>query len=157
MNAKLLFGLGLAALAALPAQGVDLTYDFVACSHSTQRVLEGGPDGAVLATEGWGVVASSTTPDWASATTRCIGTMRVAAGKTVGKGYCRWVQAGGDTALGEWEMTPNGENTWTWLSGTGKLAGIKGGGSFQWVTRSKPVEAGTSQSCRRDWGKATLP
>ena len=83
--------------------------------------------------------------------------MTAKGGKTVGKGMCRWVQAGGDTAVGEWEMTPAGENLWTWLAGTGKLAGIRGGGTYQWTTSGKAVEAGTSQSCRRDWGKYTLP
>ena len=110
-----------------------------------------------MGTEGWGIVARSTTKDWESATTRCIGYLRIVGGKQVGKGMCRWVQASGDTAVGEWEMTPGGENIWTWIAGTGKLAGIRGGGTFQWVTQARPVEAGTGQSCRRDWGKYTLP
>jgi hypothetical protein len=70
---------------------------------------------------------------------------------------CRWLMASGDAAVGEWEMTADGANSWTWFAGTGKLAGIRGGGTFQWVTNGKAVEAGTGQSCRRDWGKYTLP
>lgn len=144
-------------LAAVPAWAVEVAYDFVACSHSTQRMLEGGPDLVAFGTEGWGIVATSTTKEWESATTRCVGYVRIIGGKSVGKGMCRWIQAGGDTAVGEWEMTPAGENTWSWLAGTGKLAGIKGGGTFQWLTAARSVEAGTGQSCRRDWGKYTLP
>ena len=145
------------AMVGMPAWSAEVSYDFVACSHSTQRMLETGPDLVAFGTEGWGIVSSSTTKDWESATTRCIGFLRIVGGKSVGKGMCRWVQAGGDTAVGEWEMMSSGENTWTWIAGTGKLAGIKGSGTFQWTTRARAVEPGTGQSCRRDWGKYTLP
>lgn len=146
-----------AALGAVPAWSAESRYDFVACSHSTQRVLESGSELTALGLESWGIVASSTGKEWENATTRCVGYLRVAGGKPVGKGLCRWVQAGGDSAVGEWEMQPSGENLWTWLSGTGKLAGIKGGGTFQTLTRAKAAEPGTGQSCRRDWGQYTLP
>jgi len=46
---------------------------------------------------------------------------------------------------------------WTWLAGTGKFKGIQGGGSFKQLFNGKPVEPGTTQGCRRDWGKYTLP
>ncbi len=146
-----------ATLVAAPAWSAEFSYDFVACSHSTQRMLEAGPDLVAFGTESWGIVATSTSKEWESATTRCVGYLRIVGGKSVGKGMCRWVHAGGDTAVGEWEMTPSGQNHWTWIAGTGKLAGIKGGGTFEWVTRAKAVEAGTGQSCRRDWGQYTLP
>ncbi len=51
-------------------------------------------------------------------------------------------------------MTPGGENSWTWIAGTVKLAGIMVDGTVQWVTRAKAVETETGQSCRRDWGKS---
>lgn len=146
-----------AALSLAPAWSAEFSYDFVACTHGTQRMLESGPEMVALGSESWGIVASSTTKDWENATTRCVGYLRIVGGKPVGKGVCRWVQATGDTALGEWEMPAAGENTWTWLGGTGKLAGIRGGGTFQTVTRAKAAEPGTGQSCRRDWGKYTLP
>lgn len=120
-------------------------------------MLESGHELTALGLESWGIVASSTIKECENATTRCVGYLRVAGGKMVGKGLCRWGQDGGDTAAGEWEMQPSGENRWTWLSGTGKLAGIKGGGTFQTLTRAKAAEPGTGQSCRRDWGQYTLP
>jgi hypothetical protein len=54
-------------------------------------------------------------------------------------------------------MPATGENSFTWLAGTGRLKGIKGGGSFQQVFTAGIVDPGTSQGCRRDWGKFTVP
>jgi hypothetical protein len=146
-----------ATLAAMPALPAEFSYDFVACTHSTSKVLDGGPELTALGVESWGIVASSTTKEWENATTRCVGYLRIAAGKPVGRGVCRWLHATGDTAIGEWDMPASGENRFTWLAGTGKLKGIQGGGSFQTVSNARPVEPGTGQSCRRDWGKFTLP
>ena len=144
-------------LIAIPASAAEFAYDFVACTHGTSKMLESGPDLVALGAESWGIVANSTTKEWENATTHCVGYMRIVGGKPVGKGVCKWVYPTGDTAVGEWEMPATGENSFTWLAGTGKLKGIQGGGSFQTITKAKPVEAGTGQSCRRDWGKYTVP
>ena len=135
----------------------DASYDFLACGHSKSVPLESSAEFTASGAESWGIVASSTTKEWESATTRCVGYSRVMAGKFVGKGVCKWIFASGDTALGEWEVPATGEASFTWLVGTGKLKGITGGGSFKYVTRGKPSEPGTSQWCRHDWGKYTLP
>ena len=146
-----------AMVTATPAMTAEFSYDFVACTHGTAKMLESGPDLVAFGSESWGIVASSTTKEWENATTRCVGYMRIVGGKPVGKGVCKWVHPTGDTAVGEWEMPATGENSFTWLAGTGKLKGIQGGGSFQTITKAKPVEAGTGQSCWRDWGKYTVP
>jgi hypothetical protein len=146
-----------AVLAALPAMAADVAYDFVACGHSKQTVLEAGPDFTALGFEQWGIVASSTTTDWQNATTKCVGYLRVMGGKPIGKGVCKWVQAGGDTAFGEFEYPASGEPTFTWLHGTGKLKGLQGRGSFKQLSNARPVEPGTGQSCRQDWGRFTTP
>jgi len=135
----------------------DVSYDFVACTHSRRTMLEGSAELAAFGMESWGVVSSSTTKEWENATTRCVGYLRVMAGKPVGKGVCKWFTAAGDTAVGEFEYPPSGEPTWTWLVGTGALKGIAGGGAFKSLFTGKPVEPGTTQGCRRDWGKYTLP
>jgi hypothetical protein len=135
----------------------DVSYDFVACNHSKSVPLEASAEFTAYGFESWGIVSSSTTKEWENATTRCVGYLRVMGGKPVGKGVCKWIHASGDTALGEFEMPAAGEASFTWLVGTGKLKGIAGGGSFKYVTRGKRSEPGTSQSCRQDWGKYTLP
>lgn len=141
------------------AQGAfaaEAPYDFVVCTHGKRTALEANSDFAAFATEGWGVVASSTTKAWENAATHCMGYLRVIAGKPYGKGVCKWTEAGGDSAIGEYEFSPAGAQ-WTWLSGMGKLKGISGGGTFKDVFAARQVDLATGQGCRRDWGKFSLP
>jgi len=65
----------------------------------------------------------------------------------------------GDTYLGEYSLSgpPGSEGTWTVLQGTGKWAGIKGGGPYRTFTQGRPVSPGTGQACNRAWGKYSLP
>ena len=149
-------GLGISA-AAFGAGAAESAYDFVACTHTRQTPLEANADIVAFGIESYGVVASSTTKEWENASTHCVGYLRIVGGKPVGKGVCKWTQATGDTGVGEFEYPPAGEPAWTWLSGTGKLKGISGGGTFRQVIAAKPVTPGTSQGCRRDSGKYNLP
>jgi hypothetical protein len=142
------------------AQGAwtaDVSYDFVACTHSRHVLLEANDEIVALGLEVWGVVASSTTKEWENASTHCVGSLRVVKGIPVGKGLCKWADSAGNTAVGEFEYPPVGEPAWKWLSGTGKLKGITGAGTFRDMFSAKPIEPGTSQGCRRDWGTYTLP
>lgn len=147
-----------ALLAAVPAAwAAEFSYDFVACTHSRRIAVESTPDVQAFGFEVWGVVASSTTKEWEGATTHCTGHLRVIGGKPLGKGVCKWMDAAGDSAIGEFEYLAVAPPTWTWLAGTGRLKGISGGGTFQQLISGKPVDPGTSQGCRRDWGKYSLP
>jgi hypothetical protein len=151
--------LALVALIAIAGSAIaaEAAYDFVACTHGKRTALEETGDFAAYAVEGWGVVASSTTKDWENASTHCVGYLRVTAGKPLGRGVCKWVQNSGDTAVGEFEYSATAEPKWTWLTGTGRLKGISGGGTFKEVFNAKTVDPGTGQGCRRDWGKFMLP
>lgn len=145
------------AVAAQGAFAAEAPYDFTACTTSRRIALEANADIVAFGVESWGVVASSTTPFWEKASTHCVGYLRIMGGKPVGKGSCKWTEAGGDTAVGEFEYPPTGEPTWTWLSGSGKLKGISGGGTFREVFSAKPADPAMSGGCRRDWGKFSLP
>lgn len=141
-------GLAVAALAQA-AYAVESPYDFVACSHGRRIALEANAQIVSFGIESWGVVASSTTNFWDKASTHCVGYIRVAGGKPIGKGTCKWTEAGGDTAVGEWEYSASGDSTWTWLSGTEDFTGITGGGTFQELFSAKPTDPATSAGCRR--------
>ena len=141
---------------AAAAFAADVTYDFVACTHSRRNPLEQLADFAAYGVESWGTVASSTTREWENASTRCVGYVRETGGAPYGKGTCKWFTAGGDTAVGEFEFD-HASAKFTWLAGTGKLKGIQGGGTFRYLSMAKPAEPGTSQSCRRDWGSYRVP
>ena len=136
----------------------ETSYDFGVCTHSKLTMLEANADIVAFGVETWGVVSSSTTKEWEGATQHCVGSVRILGGKQSGKGLCKWLDAAGNTAIGEWEYPASGNNVWTWLAGTGRFKGIGGGGTFKDIFSSaQPAEAGTSQGCRHDWGKYTLP
>lgn len=59
-------------------------------------------------------------------------------GTAKGSGYCQYVTTGGDTAYASWECEGGApmsgkscDGTVTFMSGTGKLAGITGGNRFE--------------------------
>ena len=154
------FGMALAIAIGFADPGTwarEVGYDFVVCSHARHSMLEANADIVAFGFEQWGVVSTSTSREWDKATTRCVGSLRIVAGKPVGKGLCKWFTAAGDTALGEWEYPAAGEPSWTWLAGSGGLKGIAGRGQFSALGSGVAAQADTSQSCRRDWGRYTLP
>jgi hypothetical protein len=153
-----LLAAALAAAATAPAAwSAEVAYDVTVCTHGRTAMLESNPDITAFGVESWGIVTRADTPQWEKATTHCVGYTRVVNGKGSGKGVCKWVFANGDTGVGEWEIPPVGEPAWTWLAGTGGMKGVQGGGTFRNVFAGKPVEPGTSQGCRRDWGRYVLP
>ncbi len=147
-----------AAVALAPrAWGAETAYDFVVCGNSKITMLEARPDLTAFGVELWAIVATSTTKEMENATQHCLGTIRVIEGKQTGKGMCKWTDPAGNTFVGEWETSPNGEGSWVFLSGTGRFKGIHGAGHYQYVSKARPIAEGTAQSCRRDWGTYSLP
>jgi hypothetical protein len=145
------------ALLAQAVFAVETSYDFTVCNQGRKIPLEANAEIVSFGVESWGVVAHSTTRFWEQASTHCVGYIRVVGGRAVGKGTCKWTETGGDTAIGEWEYPVMGDPSWIWLSGTGKLRGISGGGFFQEIFSAKPTDPAVSAGCRRDWGKYSLP
>ncbi len=157
---KLCLQVALVAAAATLAQAApaaESSYDMVVCTHGGGTPVESNGELAAFGVENWGVVAESSNKQWDNASTHCVGYVRVLAGKRVGRGVCRWMLAGGDSAVGEFDYAASGEQTFTWLSGTGKLKGISGSGTFREPFNAPPVDAPSVQGCRRDWGSYRLP
>lgn len=142
---------------AWPAQAADQAYDFTVCTSGKRVPLEASAEIVAFGIESWGVVASSATPLFEKASTHCVGHLRIVAGQPVGKGLCKWALVGGDTGVGEWEYPATGEPRWTWLAGTGRLKGVRGGGSFRELFSAPAVDTATNLGCRRDWGTLVLP
>ena len=67
-------------------------------------MLEASPEFVAFGVESWGIVASSTIKEWEGATTHCVGYVRVAAGKPIARGVCKWFDTAGNTASGEFDM-----------------------------------------------------
>jgi hypothetical protein len=137
---------------------VETEYSGTFCISSKVTVLESSPEMTIYIAEGTGIQ----TPDsgfqpWANATMRCTDYARVSGGKVNSKGACRWVDASGDSFVGEYLNVPGEPGKWTFLAGSGKWKGIQGSGTYKTVARGKPAEQGTGQLCNAHSGKYTLP
>jgi len=95
------------------------------------------------------------------ASVRCIGGMTILNGAWDDEaGSCIYTRPDGDQAFSSYKASGKvgGEarGSWTYLGGTGKLAGLTGSGEF---TRqgARPAAPGTSQSVSRTTGSYRLP
>ena len=153
---------GLFALSVLGATGTvgaaETEYSGTWCASAKRTVLESNPDVTVTMIDSLGIqTPNSTFKPWENATVHCMGYYRSMQGKLTQKGACRWTDATGDTFTGEYEGTPDKPPVWTFLAGTGKWKGIKGSGTYRYVTAAKPADSGTLQLCIEHSGKYELP
>ena len=71
-------------------------------------------------------------------------------------GYCSYVDADGDKMFEYWTETEEGKGTDTLLGGTGKYAGIQGGGTYEYSYTPDAPE-GTFNGYGHSEGSYTLP
>ena len=136
----------------------ETEYSGTWCGSAKRIVLESNPDVTVAMFDNVGIqTPNSTFKPWENATVHCMGYSRSMQGKLTQKGACRWTDATGDTFTGEYEQVPDKPPVWTFLAGTGKWKGIKGGGSYRVVSVGKPADSGTVQLCMDHSGKYELP
>jgi hypothetical protein len=65
------------------------------------------------------------------------------------RGYCAAVDAEGDVWWIQWDRLKEGGGTWSYLGGTGKYEGVKGGGD--WTAEGLQGPNIVSNSWRRTW------
>ncbi len=87
---------------------------------------------------------------------QCVGVVRVMQGTATGDGICEYVDADGDKTLGKATRTGNPGGEWTFINGTGKYAGITGGGSYKYLGQFPTVRKGHFQGCNRATGAYKL-
>lgn len=132
---------------AVTAWGAETEYSGTLCGISKRNVLYSTSDLTVLSLETWGIQPSeSTFEPWKNASVHCVGYGRITQGKLSSTGSCLWTDPTGDIFIGEFQAVPDKPGIWTFLSGTGKWQGIKGGGEFHPVSRGKtfPTEPSLS-------------
>lgn len=157
MNSRLIATtLALASSAAIGQTGTDQMW----CRSGILKMLAQDEKKVVLLTENHGVVHGGDAKDWFFGSThRCIGTFANFDGVTSGHGWCKQVSAQtGDWLVLDWMASGEpGKGTWSYRHGTGKWKGISGGGTYETVAQTRPVEAGTYQNCIRVKGNVSLP
>ena len=85
-----------------------------------------------------------------------IGTGKLEAGKYSSTFYGTYKSPDGEIVIGEGNRT-GGDGEWKFIHGTGKWAGIKGGGTFKMITNVPPIKEGTTQACISTTGTFQLP
>ncbi len=134
----------------------ETEYNGTWCGHSKSTLLVASPELTVFAPETWAIEVPGSTPKvLANSAVHCVGYYRIMAGQTTAVNSCRFTDPTGDSFTGEARIEPGKPNVWTFLNGTGKWKGIKGTGSFESLSRTKPRQDG-SELCMHHWGAYTL-
>ena len=133
--------------------------DLTVCYIGKLTLLHGSKEVTVFASNYKGIVLSNTEDKfWDSFTQMGVGVVHIKAGKFSGNGYNKLQSPKGDIALAEWVGSGKpGEGTWKFIHGTGALEGITGSGKYHPITKSKPIEKGTFQTCYKVTGTSELP
>jgi hypothetical protein len=142
------------------AHAQQQTVDNVTCRAGTLTVLAQAEKLLVWSLDHRGVTQGGDPKDpMQSFTQRCIGTVANVEGKLSANGWCRSVDSKtGDWTLVDWQGSDKpGFGTWSYRYGTGKFKGVTGGGTYEPLGPTRPVEAGTYQNCVRIKGTMTIP
>jgi hypothetical protein len=92
-------------------------------------------------------------------TQRCVGTLANFDGAVTAKGWCKQIHPqSGDWLVLDWVNSGKpGSGTYTVRHGTGKWKGVTGGGTYESLGQTRPVETGTYQNCIRVKGTLSIP
>jgi len=155
--------LGCAVLAMLLSSGTaqaQQAYENTTCRAGTVTVLAQADKLFVWSLDHRGVTQSSDPKDpFHGFTQRCVGVVANIEGKASGNGWCRSVDPKtGDWTLVDWTASDKpGSGTYTFRYGTGKWKGVTGGGTYESLGQTRPVDAGTYQNCVRIKGTLSIP
>jgi hypothetical protein len=147
-----------AALACLPAAALaqQSTYDLKLCSTSEATVIDNADGTTILASHIRGL-SDSMTPGGAfdNQTYECRSVVNASKTSVEFTGRCTFVDADGHKALGAFSGTPK---VWTWkfLSGTGKYAGIEGGGTTKPLKQYPRLSPAVGGACAHATGTYTI-
>ena len=156
-----------AALVSLPAFAADApapipkegSFSYVNVFSGTVKAMPLGKERIQLSYDVMGVSTGEGLLH--NSSVRCVGGMHVANGAWDDEsGSCIYTRPDGDQVFGTYKATGKvgaaAKGTFTYVGGTGKMAGITGGGEFTRVN-VRPAAEGTSQSVSHHTAKYRLP
>jgi hypothetical protein len=138
------------------AQG-EQTYDITDCWSGIFTMNSESRDLTIMSFEFTGITRSNLENKiFDNCTVFYVGIARITPDKTTADGYTKYMDPDGDFVV--MESVREGEvTTMTFLQGTGKWKGIKGGGKIRRITTGKPIVSGTLQGCSKHIGTFELP
>lgn len=146
---------------ALPAVAAPLEkigeYDLTTCYSGETVVLQHSQSLAVVHYRVSGT-ARSNGPNkaWDETVFTCLGTTLIDKNVPTTTAYCEYLDGDGDRTFGRSTVEAN-TSRWTFLSGTGKYAGITGGGTIDQTGRFPLQRPGAIAACSRNRGSWKLP
>lgn len=154
--AALLGGLGLCFASVAASQSTDHRQ----CRAGTASVLAQDGKKIVMLLDHHGVGQGTDAKDpFHNSTQRCVGVLANFDGSVTANGWCKQVHPQtGDWLILDWANGGKpGSGTWTVRHGVGKWQGASGGGTYQSLGQTRPIEVGTYQNCIRVQGVLKLP
>lgn len=88
---------------------------------------------------------------------QCVGVLRMFSGDITGDAICEFIDADGDNTLFQIDRRNKAGGVWTLVSGTGKFAGISGGGPYKYAGQFPTARQGRFQGCAEATGSYTIP
>lgn len=147
-------------LLATGAARAQQAFDVTICRAGTVTVLAQADGLIVSAIDQRGVaVSTGAKSPFDGITQRCMGVVANIAGKASGSGWCRSVDPkSGDWYVVDWTSSDKpGFGTFAYRHGIGKWKGITGGGTYEPLEQTRPVDPGTYQNCNRSKGTFSIP
>jgi len=133
------------------------SYDITDCASAIHTVHSESKELTIMSFEYRGISrANYENRAFDNCTLFYVGVARITPQKTTAHGYTKYLDSDGDYVIME-SIREGSETTMTFLHGTGKWKGIRGGGKHRRIASGKPIAPGTSQICARHTGTFELP
>jgi hypothetical protein len=140
----------------IPFVQAQIPFDVTECGAGPVTIVFQSNEIAVSGLEGKGIFFSNhANKVFDNCTFQVVQIARVVDGKRVANSYWKIMDPDGDAVVASVDIV-GPEKTMTFLHGTGKWKGIKGGAKGKGVTTGKMIAPGTFQACSRYIGTFEL-
>jgi hypothetical protein len=161
MDCKKVWKIGIAIILGLftfiPIAQAQTPIDFTECASGNASIVYQSKEITVVGSEGNGILFSHhENKVLDNSTFHAVVIAKTVDGKRTSNSYWKIQDPDGDVVIAE-VLVVGPEKTMTFLHGTGKWKGIKGGAKGRTTAAGKPAAPGTFQACSRYVGTFELP
>jgi hypothetical protein len=139
------------------ASAEEVKYDVQNCYASVAQVTQA--DGLMAGSYTASVIGGINEGPLEKMSGRCLGAFSIVDGQLNENGTCEWVNATGDKLFSVYARKGDpakDEGSYHYVKGTGKFAGVAGGGKWIPIKTLPPAPGGVAIGCIHDWGSATI-
>ena len=141
----------------IPVAKAQTPFDVTECGGGPVTIVFQSPEVTVSGLEGKGIIFSNHENKlFNNCTFQVVQIARIIGSNRVSNSYWKIMDPDGDAIVASVDVV-GPEKTMTFLHGTGKWKGIKGGAKGKGITGGKFIVPGTFQACSRYVGSFELP